>query len=66
MYESFPNPGHQRAAKAFGNCWKLLRMFIKVGKSERINEINPETAEIEQKSPEIGKIAKISKFESDF
>ena len=44
---------------------KLFRRGIEVGKSEKIIEIGPETAEIDQKSPEIGKIAKIAKFRSD-
>ena len=49
-----------------GKCWKLLRMLIKMGKNKKIIKIDPETAKREQKSPEIAKIAKISKFGSDF
>ena len=62
----FPITGHQNAAKVLAKSWKLLRMFINMGKSEKIIKIGPETAEIEQKSPKIGKIAKISKLGSDF
>ena len=45
---------------------KLFRRVIEAGKSEKIIKIDPETAEIEQKSPENAKIAKISKSGSDF
>ena len=37
-----------------------------MGKSEKITGIGPETAEMEQKSPGIGKIAKMAEFGSDF
>merc|ERR1711994_589962 len=49
-----------------GKCCKMFRMLIEVGKSEKIIKIGPETAEIEQKLPKNAKIAKISKFGSDF
>ena len=65
-YGGFLIPGHQNAPKVLQKCWGLLRMFINMGKSEKITGIGPETAEIERKSPEIGKIAKIAKFGSDF
>ena len=42
---------------------KLCRRVIEVGKSEKIIKIDPETAEIEQNSPEIAKIAKISNLD---
>ena len=42
----------------------MSMMFVKMRKSEKIIEIGPETAEIEQNLPEIAKIAKISKFRS--
>ena len=54
------------ASPVYEQYQKLFRRVVEVGKSEKIIEIGPETAEIEQKLPKIAKIAKISKFGSDF
>ena len=42
------------ASKVLEKCCKLFRMLIIVGKSEKIIEIGPETAEIEQSEPKNG------------
>ena len=42
---------HLWASKVPGKCCKLFRMLIIVGESEKIIEIGPETAEIEQSEP---------------
>ena len=53
--------GRLEAVKEQGKCCKLFRIVIIMGKSEKITKIGPETAEIEQNSAEIAKIAKIWK-----
>ena len=54
-----------KCTEVVGSCWKLSRMLIKMGKSEKMIKIDPETPEIEENSPEIAKITKISKSRSD-
>ena len=55
----------EKCTEGVGSCWKLSRMLIKMGKSEKMIKIDPETPEIEENSPEIAKITKISKSRSD-
>ena len=45
---------HFRASTTPGKCFKLFRVVIVVGKSEKIIKIGPQTAEIAKKQPKNG------------